>query len=114
VESKPRTLRIYRAADESEPFSDWLESMPDEKTIAIIKKRLVRVALGNLGIYRFVGGGVFELKIDYGPGYRIYFVQIGEVILLILCGGDKSTQSKDIEQAKQFWDDFKNRENLNQ
>jgi putative addiction module killer protein len=79
MESKPRTVRIYRTADDSEPFSEWLESLRDDKAIAVIKKRLVRVALGNLGTYRFVGDGVFEFKIDYGPGYRVYFVQIGKV-----------------------------------
>ena len=114
MESKPRTVRIYRTEEDSEPFSEWLNNLRDEKAIAVIQKRLVRVALGNLGTYRFVGDGVFEFKIDYGPGYRVYFVQIGEVVLLILCGGDKSSQAKDIEQAKQYWTDFKNRENINE
>ena len=114
MESKPRKVRIYRTEDDREPFSEWLETLRDEKAIAVIQKRLVRVILGNLGVYRFVGDGVFEFKIDYGPGYRIYFVQIGEIILLILCGGDKSSQAKDIEQAKQYCVDFKNRENINE
>ena len=95
-------------------FLEWLKKLRDEKAIAVIQKRLVRVALGNLGTYRFVGDGVFEFKIDYGLGYRVYFVQTREVVLLILCGGDKSSQSKDIEQAKQYWVDFKNRENINE
>ena len=112
MESKPRTIRIYKAENQGEPFSEWIQSLRDEKAIAVIQKRLVRVALGNLGTYRFVGDGVFEFKIDYGPGYRVYFVQIGDVVLLILCGGDKSSQTKDIEQAKQYWIDFKHRENI--
>lgn len=114
MESKPRTVRIYRTEDDSEPFSEWLEKLRDEKAIAIIQKRLVRVSLGNLGTYRFVGDGIFEFKIDYGPGYRVYFVQIGAVILLLLCGGNKSSQIKDIEQAQQYWIDFKNREHINE
>lgn len=114
MESKLRTLHIYRTEDQGEPFSEWLEALRDDKAIAVIQKRLVRVSLGNLGIYRSVGDGVFEFKIDYGPGYRVYFVQIGEVVLLILCGGDKSSQAKDIERAKQYWIDFKNRENINE
>jgi putative addiction module killer protein len=65
-----------------------------------IEKRLQRVKFGNLGDYRSVGEGVCELKIDYGPGYRIYFGQIGLTIVLLLCGGDKSTQEQDILRAK--------------
>jgi putative addiction module killer protein len=72
---------------------------------------LDRIQLGNLGDYRSVGSGVFELKIDYGPGYRVYFAQVDSLIILLLCGGDKSTQDRDIRQSQQFWSDFKHREN---
>lgn len=67
--------------------------------------------LGNLGDYRSVGDGVFELRIKYGSGYRIYFGQIGLTIVLLLCGGDKSTQEKDIRLAKEYWGNYENDEN---
>ena len=69
---------------------------------------------GNLGDYRSVGEGVCELKIDYGPGYRVYFGQIGSTIVLLLCGGNKSTQEQDIRRAIEYWTDYRRRENANQ
>lgn len=81
------------------------------RAIDKIEKRLKRVQAGNLGDYRSVGEGVFEFKINYGPGYRIYFGQIGTIIILILCGGDKSTQQQDIQTAKEYWEDYERREN---
>ncbi len=84
------------------------------KTRAKIDHRIKRVKLGNLGDYRSVGEGVFELKINYGPGYRVDFGQIGLTIIILLCGGDKSTQEQDICQAKEYWRDYENRENSDQ
>lgn len=81
------------------------------KATAIIQKRLRRVELGNLGDYQSVGEGVCELRIDYGPGYRVYFGQIEMKIVLLLCGGDKSTQEQDIRQAIKYWRDYEKREN---
>lgn len=114
MESQPRELRIYEADDGNAPFSSWLHSLRDREARARIKKRLDRVVLGNLGDYRSVGGGVFEFKIDYGSGYRVYFAQTEVLILLLLCGGDKSTQERDILKAKQFWANFNQRENANE
>jgi len=71
------------------------------------------VQQGNLGDSRFVGHGVFELRIDYGPGYRVYFASTGTRMILLLCGGDKKTQDRDIQQAQRFWVDFQQRENAN-
>ena len=79
-----------------------------------INQRIRRVSLGNLGDYRSVGEGVCELKIDYGSGYRVYFGQIGTTIVLLLCGGDKSAQVKDIRKAKEYWGDYQSRENNDQ
>ncbi|GAB4194869.1 MAG: hypothetical protein Fur006_40860 [Coleofasciculaceae cyanobacterium] len=67
-----------------------------------------------MGDYRSVGEGVYELRIDYGPGYRVYFGQVGTTIVLLLCGGDKSTQVADIRKAKEYWADYEKRENADQ
>ncbi len=114
MESWPRELLIYETGEGKAPFSSWLDSLRDREARARIKKRLDRVVLGNLGDYRSVGDSVFELRIDYGPGYRVYFAQIDELMVLLLCGGDKSTQDQDILKAKQFWIDFKQRENADE
>lgn len=83
--------------------------MPDRKTRAKIRTRLDRVEEGNLGDCEPVGEGVFELRIDYGSGYRLYFGQDKKIIIILLQGGDKSTQGKDIEKAKQYWKNYKSR-----
>jgi putative addiction module killer protein len=89
-------------------FSGWLKRLRDRRARERIETRLDRVKDGNFGTLRGVGETVSELKIDYGPGYRVYFTRRGELIVLLLCGGDKSTQSKDIEHAKKLareWED---------
>jgi len=105
----PREIQRYLAPNGKSPFAEWFESLRDIKAQARIIARLNRVAAGNLGDYRSLGDSVFELKIDYGPGYRVYFGQIGKTIILLLCGGDKSTQNRDIRQAKLYWQDYENR-----
>lgn len=74
-----------------------------------IRARLDRVEAGNLGDVRAVGKGVCELRIDYGSGYRVYFGQLGTTVILLLCGGDKSSQNEDIRQAIEYWTDYGNR-----
>jgi len=81
-------------------FNDWLLNLRDRQGRAKIYARIDRLEDGNPGNSRSVGAGVIEMKIDFGPGYRVYYVQRGEIIIVLLCGGDKSTQSKDIERAK--------------
>ena len=83
-------------------FHDWFEGLRDFRAIAKIAKRIDMLALGNPGDVEPVGEGVSELKIDYGPGYRVYFIQEGQVLYLLLCGGDKSTQKSDITKAKKL------------
>ena len=109
MEAQPREVQNYLKADGTSPFEGWLDSFQDTKTVSKIKKRLRRVELGNLGDYRSLGAGVYELKIDYGPGYRVYFGKDGKEIIILLCGGDKSSQRADIWTAQQYWEDYKRR-----
>ncbi len=85
--------------------------MKDARARAKIRARLDRVEEGNLGDCKFVGEGVYELRIDYGPGYRIYFGQESDVIILLLWGGDKSRQNKDIRQDQDYWQDYRSQDN---
>ncbi len=84
----PREIQYYRAPNGRLPFIEWLESIQDTKTQDRIQARLERLEDGNLGDCRSVGDGVFELRIHFGAGYRIYFGQVGNTIVLLLCGGD--------------------------
>lgn len=84
----------------TEVFSQWLDNLRDDRTIARIITRIHRLSQGNFGDAKSVGEGVNELRIDYGPGYRIYFVWIGSLIALLLAGGTKKTQQKDTGRAK--------------
>ena len=86
-----RQTRIYEA---------WFAGLRDERARARIDVRIKRLALGNAGDVKPVGEGVSELRIDYGPGYRVYFAQRGSEIVLLLCGGDKRTQDRDIREAQ--------------
>lgn len=109
MEATPKDLQIYVTEDGRAPFSEWLASLRDIKARAKIRVRLDRVSLGNFGDCHGLGDGVQELRIGYGPGYRAYFGQVGTAIVLLLCGGDKSTQANDIEQAKHYWSEYRRR-----
>lgn len=85
---------------QTEAFATWLADLRDVRGKAIIARRLARLAQGNLGDSKSVGGKVSELRIDHGPGYRAYFTRKGQEVVILLCGGDKSTQDRDIEMAK--------------
>lgn len=84
----------------SDEFDLWLADLRDDRARARIQARILRLSLGNPGDVKPVGEGISEMRIDHGPGYRVYFWQRGEVLVLLLCGGDKSTQDKDIKAAK--------------
>ncbi|MCT9073566.1 type II toxin-antitoxin system RelE/ParE family toxin [Cupriavidus gilardii] len=89
------------------PFRRWLSGLPDEATKAVIARRLMRLSVGNFGDAKSVGGGVSELRIDYGPGFRVYFAREGPRVVLLLGGGDKSTQHLDIRKAQALWAEIK-------
>ncbi len=111
MEVTPIEIRNYITKQGKRPFPEWRDSLRDTKAKARIRIRLDRVRQGNLGDYRSVGEGVFELRIDYGPGYRIYFGRIESTIVLLLCGGDKSSQDRDICKAIEYWIEYRSRKN---
>ncbi len=82
----------------TDEFSGWLKSLKDVRAQSRIQIRIARVEMGNLGDAKFFDG-IGELRVDYGPGYRVYFVQRGKVLIVLLCGGDKSSQKSDIKKA---------------
>ena len=96
---------------ETETFSKWLVALRDIVARSRIVARVQRLARGNAGDVRPVGAGISELRIDHGPGYRVYFVQRGAVLIMLLCGGAKSTQARDIRTAKSLLDDLKDDDN---
>jgi putative addiction module killer protein len=102
-------LRYYQTSAGEQPFVKWLRDLEDRQARARIEARLSRVAIGNFGDVEPVGEGVMELRIDWGPGYRVYFARVGQVIVLLLCGGDKRTQQRDINRAKGYLEDCKAR-----
>lgn len=83
-------------------FIDWLTALRDTQARARIAKRIDRIAQGNFGDAKPVGDGVNELRFTFGPGYRVYYTRRGDVIVILLCGGDKDSQSRDIERAKEI------------
>jgi putative addiction module killer protein len=87
---------------QTETFRKWRIRLRDERIRALIASRLDRLAFGNAGDVKPVGQGISELRIDYGPGYRIYFMKRGSTIIILLCGGDKNSQAKDIKTAKRL------------
>jgi putative addiction module killer protein len=107
MEVSEKQIEKYLRPDGKCPFDDWMTSLRDQRARAKIRTRIDRVQLGNLGNCEPVGGGVSELKIDYGPGYRVYFGQVGTKLVILLCGGDKSSQSEDIKKAIEYWEDYK-------
>jgi putative addiction module killer protein len=100
------TVLEYQTEDGRQPFSEWLEKLRDLAAAQRIDARLSRMRLGNIGDARSVSKGVSELRIAYGPGYRIYFGRKGSRFVILLCGGDKRTQQKDILRAQEYWADF--------
>ena len=108
-EAQPQTIDMYVTRTGSVPFEEWLQGLRDARARARIRARLARVRLGNLGDAHAVSGGVWELRIDYGPGYRVYYAQSGPATLLLLCGGDKTTQAADIRQAQTYWTEYQQR-----
>ena len=109
MELKPRQRLNYETEKGDCPFEDWFITLKDAKIRAIIRTRLDRLALGLLGDHHDVGDGVWELRIDYGPGYRVYYGELKGYVILILMGGSKRGQSRDIKTARKYFSDFRRR-----
>ncbi len=103
-----KEIRVYQTEDGKTPFNDWLFSIKQEKAKIAVLNRLGRLRQGNLGYWKRIES-IFELKIDIGPGYRVYFGEHNKTIVVLLVGGTKKKQNKDIQLAKDYWIDFKRR-----
>ena len=111
MEAKEREILYYRSASAEKPFQSWRTGFTDRKAKAAIDARVARMRSGNFSDSKPIGGGASESRIDFGPGYRLYYgVDNNRVILL--CGGDKGTQDVDIQRAKTLWEDYKKRARL--
>lgn len=104
-----RDVRRYSDKNGRVPVTEWLNSLKDHKAHVAIIIRIHRVELGNFGDQDSVGGGVYELRIDFGPGYRVYYGMSGRQIVLLLCGGTKGSQRRDIAKAKRYWKEHSSR-----
>ena len=98
-------ILLYRRG-RSTPFSDWLASLMDARATGIVRARLNRIRLGNFGDCKSVGSGVEELRIDFGPGYRVYYGREGQLVVILLCGGSKGTQARDVLRAQKYWKEY--------
>jgi putative addiction module killer protein len=103
-------VRHYVTRDERDVYLEWLRQLRDAKAKMAVIRRVNRVELGNFGDHKPCRDGVWELRIDLGPGYRVYYARAGAAIILLLCAGDKSTQEKDIATACEYWRDWQSRD----
>jgi len=103
-------LEHYLNASGQDLFTHWLKALKDPIGKRAIIRRLSRLTLGHFGDHKPCAEGVWELRIDTGPGYRVYYARAGQTLILLLCGGSKRTQQSDIERACEYWKDWQNRE----
>lgn len=102
-------IQVYVDHDGKKPFIDWLKKLRDQRARDRIHNQLDRLRLGNTGDLKSLGEGIHELRIHYGPGYRVYFGNTGKHIILLLCGGSKASQQQDINRARKYWKDYRRR-----
>lgn len=106
-----KEIIVYKTKSGKVPLDDWLGRL-DKVMVSRIQSRFKRLCQGNYGDYKHVGQGVLELRYHFGSGYRVYFAEENDKIVILLCGGDKSAQqSKDIDKAQHYWQDYKQRRN---
>jgi putative addiction module killer protein len=111
VEAIERKLISYTNVNGDAPFEKWLSQLKDKRVKARLFSRLDRLRLGNFGDCKSVVGGVYELRYHFGSGYRVYFGLDGKELVVLLCGGDKSSQQADIATATEYWKEYKNNGN---
>jgi putative addiction module killer protein len=99
----------YVTATGKDLYQAWLDRLKDRTAKLAIIRRVIRIELGDLGDHKLIGDGVSELRIDVGPGYRVYYGSVGKTIVVLLVAGTKSTQERDIGKAKAHWKDFEQR-----
>ena len=107
VMTEPKQVVRYVSPNGKEPFTEWLSKLKDRTARARILIKIDRLAQGVTTNTKSVGDDVSELKMTFGPGYRVYFGHDGNALIVLLAGGDKSSQSRDIEKAKEYWNDYK-------
>ena len=100
-------IKLLETVEGKVPFEEWYDSLRDKITKVRVRRRLDRIELGNFGDTASVGEGIFELLLHFGSGYRVYFARVGNTIIVLVGGGDKSSQKKDIAQAKALWRQYK-------
>ncbi len=105
----PREIRRYVTASGKDIVGEWLAGLKDVRTRAKIVARIDRLAVGNFGDCKSLHGGLYELRIDWGPGYRVHYATVAGACILLLCGGDKRKQSSDIKRAREYLDNYEER-----
>lgn len=107
MEVRERKIITYTTSSGKSPLEEWLREIGDKRSKARIINRIDRLRLGNFGDCESVGNGIYELRMHFGPGFRIYFGLKGQEVVILLCGGDKSRQYKDIATATEYWKEYK-------
>ena len=110
--AKPTRVIVFAEKNGNEPFTQWLYDLKDSVGLKRILIRITRLEQGNYGDCEPVGEGVSELRMFFGPGYRVYFGEDAENIVVLLCGGDKGSQQQDIKKAKAYWQEYLTNEKL--
>jgi putative addiction module killer protein len=105
-ETKEKAIEYYITQEGKIPFNQWYESLKDKRAREEVARRLNRAIQGNFGDHKILAEDLYEMRITYGPAYRIYYTEKDKRIIVLLCGGDKSTQTEDVEKAKQYLKDY--------
>ena len=106
MQIRPREILNYTMPNGRSPYRQWYTRIKDEKAQIAISNRITRLRTGNFGDFKRLGTNLYELRIHYGPGYRVYFGAFQNDIVILLCGGAKATQQRDIARAQNYWNDF--------